>query len=381
MATTGSIEVNQRPEVEDLIGQLRKWYYLPDDVPFRVVLATVITSKLPGDSLWVYIIGAPSDMKTEILRALGEDNEFVYMATDMTPKALLSGLSKNENGKEGIDLLPKLNGRTFVIRDFTTILSKRWEETSELLGRLRTYYDGEYSDNWGSMGNKRGKSHFNMLAAVTSSIDDFASAQQKLGERFLKVRVDTDEEKAADFAAKFIGQEDEIRAAVSEAIIGFLKSLPPSAGTRIPDDAMEEIKKMARSLAYLRTGVPRDRDHDVVCQPEPEKPPRLVKQLIKLGTGLAVIQGHDSVGDSELQILARVVWDTMPQIRKALLLLLCGVAETSLAELNRLSGLPKTIVYRTLEDLRLLGFVDEKDDAYALAKKGSELLSGMWDYE
>lgn len=195
MIETGSSEVvvnvvevsseNERIGIEDVLETCREWLYMPDEVPLKVILAVVLMATEPGDPLWVFVVGAPGDLKTELLRMLGIENDHVMMITNATPKSFLSGLSEKDGGKD-LDLLPKIDGRTLVIRDFTTILSKRREQVSELFGRLRTYYDSEYSENWGSIGNKRGKSHFNLLAAVTPEIDRCYASNQKLGERFLK---------------------------------------------------------------------------------------------------------------------------------------------------------------------------------------------------
>lgn len=112
-----------------------------------------------------------------------------------------------------------------------------------------------------------------------------------------------------------------------------------------------------------------------------EKPPRLVKQFIKLAMGLALVQGHESVGEDEMRILGRVVWDTMPQIRRVVLLQLRGVPEGSLANLCLLTGLPKSTVYWSLQDLALLHFAEGDEDGYRLTKRGADLLSGLWDYQ
>ena len=48
-----------------------------------------------GDALWVYVVGAPSNGKTELLRAFREPkNETTYFLSSLSPNSLVSGLKE-----------------------------------------------------------------------------------------------------------------------------------------------------------------------------------------------------------------------------------------------------------------------------------------------
>ncbi len=376
---TGTSTGDASVRIEGVIETCRKWLYMPDDTPLKVALAVVLTAREPGDPLWMFVVGPSGDLKTELLRTLGTDNERVMMITNATPQSLLSGLSKKQGGR-GLDLLPKIDGKTLVIRDFTTFMSKRPEQVNELLGRFRTYYDGEYSDNWGSIGNKSGRSHFNLLAATTSEIDRFSPVNQKLGERFLKIRTDTDEEKAGNYAAMNAGKEDAMRDELKDAVQEFLEGAS-SREVTVPEESRHVIIEMARFLAFLRTPVSRNRNGILTGLPQPEKPGRLVKQLIKLGKGLAMVNGNAEAGEKELQVIGRVVWDASPPIRRRILGAFRDSQESvSHGELRDRTKLPKSTLSRELEDLQLIGLLERRMKRFSFKAKPRDLLTRIQKY-
>ena len=362
------------PTFQKVVESFRKWLYMPDEVPLKVILAVVMTAKIPGDPLWMFVVGPSGDLKTELLRTLGTKTDHVVMVTNATPQALLSGLSQKE-GREGLDLLPEIDGKTLVIRDFTTFLSKRLEVVQEFFGRLRTYYDGEYSDHWGSIGEKTGKSHFNLLAAVTPAIDQHSATNQKLGERFLKIRMSTDEERAVESAMRNAGKEDEMRESLRKAVEALLKQAPSKA-IEISEEAKGIIANMARLLAFLRTPVSRDHSNILLVSPAPERPTRLVKQFLKLAQGVAVLNGNVEVGNEELSVIRRVLWDSTPPLRRQVMEAFTDRnARVAHRDLKAMTDLPGSTLSRQLEDLSLIGLLRKGERSYRLTPKAEELMS------
>src|SRR5947207_2882958 len=106
-----------------------------------VALATIATGASEGEPVWFYIVGPPSSGKTEPLRAF-KDLPSVFFLSSMSPNSLVSGFTTKE---EDTDLLPKLNGKTLLIKDFTVTLQMTASSRDALLGVLRDAYDGEFS--------------------------------------------------------------------------------------------------------------------------------------------------------------------------------------------------------------------------------------------
>ena len=123
----------------DLVAFYRATFRTDDTVPLDVCLATVATGWTEGDALWVYVVGAPSNGKTELVRAFqGKEND-TYFLSSLTPNSLISGL------KEGKHLLPGLNRKTLIIKDFTMTLESNRENRDALFGALRDAYDGSFA--------------------------------------------------------------------------------------------------------------------------------------------------------------------------------------------------------------------------------------------
>ena len=87
-------------------------------------------------------------------------------------------------------LLPKLDGKVLVIKDFTALLNMPREARQQILGDLRDAYDGNAAKAFGThVETRRYTSKFGIMAAVTGAIDKHAAVMQQLGERFLKLRL------------------------------------------------------------------------------------------------------------------------------------------------------------------------------------------------
>src|SRR5437762_13554396 len=126
-----------RARYEELKSEFEKKFRTKDTAALDVALATIATAGFPGDPLWVYVVGPPSSLKTEILGMM-EGLEQVEYLSGINPNSIVSGWSK----EEGNDLLPKLDRRTLVVKDFTTTLEMNRQMRDALFGVLRDCYDG-----------------------------------------------------------------------------------------------------------------------------------------------------------------------------------------------------------------------------------------------
>jgi len=127
---------------------VNKWLSLEDDTVVDVMLAVVVANRLNTDPSWLLVVGPPSSAKTEILRAL-TGHPKAYFLSNLTPTTLVSGLKPKGKLPEP-SLLPKLDGKTLVLKDFTTVLSMRHDNQAEILAQLREIYDGSYSKAFGN---------------------------------------------------------------------------------------------------------------------------------------------------------------------------------------------------------------------------------------
>ena len=69
-----------------------KWLHLDpgEEVLVDIVLGAVVANRFSGDPVWLFLVGAPGIIKTELFRTLSEWSE-VYILS--TPKYTTAGLS------------------------------------------------------------------------------------------------------------------------------------------------------------------------------------------------------------------------------------------------------------------------------------------------
>lgn len=176
------------PEYEDMTLErykrdfIHKWFWLDplDDVIVDIIVAAALDQKYPGDPVWLFIVGPPGSLKTELIRPYSPPD--YYPISTITAHTLITGL-KDETAR---DLLPELDSKVLIIKDFTTTLTDEANLT-QILSQFREAYDGYYEKGFGSrVGVKRYKANFGFITAVTPIIDSYTTVQNLLGERFLK---------------------------------------------------------------------------------------------------------------------------------------------------------------------------------------------------
>ena len=198
---SGSNAINNLINRDEYLQILSHWLYLEDFQAIDIIMATAISICLPGDPVWLFLIAPAGSSKTELLRSF--TGNLIYTISTLTPQTLISGLK----GVKDADLLPKLNGKVLIIKDFTSILSKKNEDQTAIFADLREAYDGYLEKSFGSgVGTKRHESKFGLIAGVTDAIDKYRVVHSQLGERFLKCRLHTRPEAAINRAGEMAGR-------------------------------------------------------------------------------------------------------------------------------------------------------------------------------
>jgi len=108
---------------DDVVAVFRRHLYLPDPGPLAVVLATVVANRLPGDPVWLLMVGPPASGKTEILSSLSK-LPYIHEASTITEAGLLSGSTTRREGATG-GLLAEMGAFGIIVcKDFTSVLSE-----------------------------------------------------------------------------------------------------------------------------------------------------------------------------------------------------------------------------------------------------------------
>jgi len=349
---------------EEVVAAFSKWLHLPDIEAVDVLMATAIAIYLPGDPLWLYYVGPPGATKTEPLRALTGPR--VVSLSSLTPQTLISGY-KGDPSK--VDLLPKLDGKLLIIKDFTSILSKKPDDAAAIFADLREAYDGYLEKSYGSgVGTKSYSAKFGLIAAVTPAIDRFRTVHSLLGERFLRIDLHTDAQATIQRASELEGQEDDMRAELQALVSGYLNA----AGEWVDPDILveqrflEQLRALAHVAATLRTEVDRDRQRLVLYQPVPEVGTRLVKQLQKLAKALANWRERMVVTAEDYVTVRRVALDCVRSQRRKVVGVLQSTegADILTADVGSLAGIPSDTLREICEDLWQLGVVKRSGDQH-----------------
>jgi hypothetical protein len=373
----------------------RVWLKIDDPVPLRIIFGTIFANRMDGDPIWTFVVGPPGSAKSETLLSLADCQE-VEMTTSLTPHTLISGAQLPGGGDPS--LLPRLNNKVLVIKDFTTILAMNEAARDEIFGTLRDAYDGVTEKIFGNGLRRKYHVKFGIVSGVTPAIDSYGSMHQSLGERFLKLRVGGDRKNESEIITKAVsnvGREVKMRDDLRKIAVRILAKTPmlkPGAHGEPPKDLptvspemVQKIVALARFCAIMRGTVDRERYSQVVnYQPTYEWGTRLGKQLMKLAMGVAVYLGHPAVGAEEYRTLLVVARDTCPDRAHALVRELWfsnpnGLDGETTYDLAVRSRLPDQTVHKVMQDLSLLGVVDRRGSGrryvWCLSKHMVELIS------
>lgn len=354
---------------------VKKWLYIDkrDDEVIDVIYAAALDRDLPGEPVWLFVIGPAGATKTELLRQL--DGPSFYTASTITAHTLITGL-RDRNAR---DLLPELDNKVLILKDFTTTLTDE-DQLTQILAQLREAYDGYLEMVFGSgVGKKSYRSTFGLIAGVTPIIDAYYTVQNLLGERFLKIRMRTkSRKKSVEKARGNVGKEAEMRKELRLAGAALLENARKriNKNLKIPPGIEKKMLALAMFTATARSGVHRDRMHYMTVLPEPEVGTRLVKQLKKLIILLAAIRGKNRVTKEEFNTIVRVACDTVPKKRlnmlEAFFNAQCDEPDgrfTSRA-ISQAVKAPTATTTEELENLWALGLIirygDEKNFTWAL---------------
>jgi hypothetical protein len=350
---------------EEVLAALSKWLYLPDLEAVDVLMTTAIAIYLPGDPLWLYYVGPPGGTKTEALRALKGPR--VVSLSSLTPQTLISGY---KGDPEKVDLLPKLDGKLLVIKDFTSILSKKPEDAAAIFADLREAYDGYLEKSFGSgVGTKAYSARFGLIAAVTPAIDRFRTVHSLLGERFLRIDLRTDAEATIQRASELEGQETQMRAELQEVVSRCLAQAGEWVDPQVLVEQrfLDQLRALAHVAATLRTEVDRDRQRLVMYDPVPEVGTRLVKQLQKLAKALATWRERVVVTAEDYVTIRRVALDCVRSQRRKVVgaLQAAGGCDIPTAEVGSVVAMPSDTAREVCEDLWQLGVLERNGDQHS----------------
>lgn len=371
--------LDQEPiSAAELFAKFGEWLHISDPDSMRITIAARISEYLEGERFWLQVVGPSGSGKSEFLQTFTGDG--VVTISSLTSHSLISGLRKGDK----LDLLPKLDGKVLILKDFTTTLTMHREARDELFSQLREAYDGAFCKAFGSSaGMKSYKSRFTIIAGVTPVIETYRRFYAVLGERFLRVRLKVDPAQTLVYAANLQGHEKIMRQDLRQAMGRFvhgcreaLKNPPP-----IDHQMLPKLMALAQLTATIRTPIIRDRERIILVKPEPEIGTRLTKQFSRVMPCLAVVLEHDQAGEPEYSLVKRVAADTMPTWKLGIIEFLAADKSNDFPthEIGQALTMPTRTARDRCEDLWELGLVERFGDSAGYVWRISPLASRLLD--
>ncbi len=314
-------------EVEEKVKKL-----LPNSqTGLKLVLAVAASSSFSNSlMLWLLLVGVPSSGKTDIVRLI-KDADSTYYLDNLTQNAFISGERANKDNKV-YDLLPLLDKKCLVIKDWTSIFSLDEKMTKKLLGDLVGIYDKEFTKFSSRRGNIGYVSAFSQLGCITpATLNRHTNYMNMVGPRFLCYTMPSSslEDEEQSYEQIFSNQdrsliEKEARLYVSSYLARLVQKTPNIQP--LSKEVQGYLKTAAglmsncRGIVILQSASFKSEDgEDVkyyeVLDVQIEQPWRAVQQLIALAKYLAFVVGKDEVGADELAIIKEIVLSSMPADR------------------------------------------------------------------
>ncbi len=375
-----------------IIHQIRRsfesWLSLKDADIIDIICATVIANRLPGEPLWLAVVGPSGSGKTEMVRAL-KGCQRTHMIDKITPSTFVSGFKADPTKKkkkgdgnghsEQVGLLHKMmdgKAHMLVIEDFSTVLGKRKEVKGEVMSELRKLYDGEYTAHYGNEVFFDWHGKIGIIACSTGVYDREMGVQSAFGDRFLVIRqLVGDPVVMAERSGRNSEESGKMRNELEMAMSKLDRVKIPERAIELNLEVRTMVARLTAFVSISRTQVLRDSfRREVEAVPEPEGTGRMGAQLHQLLRGLCTLRGHKQVTEGDIETVEMVALGTIPSLRLRVMRQFDLVDPTLAASIK---GVPHTVLYRTLQDLEMLGLI-EHDKHAGHSQKGWYEPVGKW---
>lgn len=365
--------------------------FLPNSATaLRVMLAVAVSGAFHNRAmLWLLFVGAPSSGKTELVQ-LFRNSKHAYCLDNVTLNSFISG-ERPTTKQKVYDLLPLLDRKCLVIKDWTVIFSLDEKMTKKIIGDMVGAYDKQLSKHSSRRGLISYESEFSHLGCITpATLNRHHNYLNMIGPRFLCYTIlnPSDEDENKSFDAIFANQDrDSLEKEAREAVQSYLSSLAirdPAIAIKPLSPPVQSYLKIAarfvsraRGIVILQPGSFRDENNKDITYYEPleiqiEQPWRAVQQLMELAKYLAFVCGKEEVGTDELEIIKQVVISSMPADRsQALRAIQARGGAITAKELSEDIDRSNKTSRRMLDELSVLGILKKT--------KGSGQLANSYD--
>jgi hypothetical protein len=381
-STTVNGVADKSPDLS-VVTTFRKWLHLTDPGSIEVMLGAYAANRLPGDPVWMLLVGASSGGKGEVINTF-ERLPYSHPVAHVSEASLLSGSSKDNWSSDATGGLLQEVGDfgIFVFKDLTSMFTQNRDERGKALSALRQCYDGSWVRPVGVDGARklRWQGKLGILGGVTKAIDREHETMSKLGERFLFFRLlKIDKAGALEQArkvAKTRGQEAIMRSELSAAVSLFLDlDYTGSATPEISRSDEDWLAELVTLATRCRSYVARDSYSRQIEDPgDSEGPGRMMRALTQLWAGLRLV---GICPERCRELIQKTSLDSMPPSRRVGFdYLVANGGKATVANIALTDLYPELTVRRGLQELECHGVVERAKEGnsefWSIAKEWSE---------
>lgn len=334
---------------------IKKWLLVPDEGIIKLLCALIIANRFKKKPVWMMIIAPSGGGKTEFLNGLITLPDIFELST-VTTNTFLSGMP----GRSDASLLPKVDGKIVVMKDFTSIISMNRDARSEIMGQFREIHDGRYKKVFGNGQTREWVGKMGLICASTQAIDLMQQENTHLGERFINYRIKMPDRK--EVAYKSLENDDhfiEMQENMQNLFYAFFKDIDMdnlNQAVKLPKNVIDELVDLSDFCTRARSGVIRERGPQkmVVFVPAAEMPPRMINNLSSIASGLAAANKEEGFIEEDMKIVYKCALDSIPATNRMVVLELAKEDERDTASIATSLGYPTQAIRTYLENMALL---------------------------
>lgn len=350
----------------------------PDLFPAAEAALSIVTQFLIKDitnPFALVFVDVPSSGKTIAINFFANIPELTYPTDKFTPASFVSNAANvKKKDLADIDLLPRIQYRMLLIRDFATLFSKRDDDLNELLGILTRVLDGEGLNTDSGVHGQReyvGEYLFMMLGASTPIPPKVWKLMGNLGSRLFFLGTNSrdkseqelvEQVSGTSFKAKEIACQEATRNLIYTLWNTYIDGIEWDKGSD-SKEILTTIVRCSKLLANLRgvINVWRDDFQDTYSYQAPviERPDRINQLLTNFARGHAVACGRTQISLDDLRPIIAVILDSAQYTRSKLFKALIahgGTMRTS--EVEKELKVTKPAALSRMKELELLGICD-----------------------
>jgi hypothetical protein len=349
------------------------WVHDVIELSMAVAVSTPIADMDKAALLWLIVSGNPSGGKTSAVANI-RGRQIIAVDT-LTENALASGYVPAKGELKQPDLLTQVEStgaKCLIIKDLSSLFSRKDERVKTVLGELTNIYDGEFNKATGTVGVLTHEARFAIIACVTPlTLEKHQRYMAQIGQRFLMYHVPALTTAEVEDGITLVwgaagrdGKLSELRQLCSDHVAAIL-AVPPGAVSRLvtitPEhrDSLNRLSKLlSRGRAIVEWERPEPNEAPEIVAEQIEEPFRALEQIRTLAHALAVVHGRQEVTGHDIELVRRVVLSSMPRGRAVSLAAVGAHPEgVSVAECATAIGKGATRAKEYLSELERLGLV------------------------